>query len=84
MVAAGGSRIQIEATDPLFLHPLDQPGQSLVADVFHGDDYKNWKRSVTIALLAKQKTSFIDGSSTRPDTGSPLYPYWQRCNDMVI
>jgi len=78
MAAVGSSRVQIDASDPLFLHPSDQPGQSLVADVFDGDDFENWKRSVTIALSAKQKMSFIDGSNTRPDASSPLLPYGQR------
>ena len=41
MAAVGSSRVQIDASDPLFLHPLDQPGQSLVADVFDGDDFEN-------------------------------------------
>ena len=30
------------------------------------------------------KIPFIDGSYTKPDAGSPLLPYWQTCNDMVL
>jgi len=41
MAAAGSNRVQIEATDPTFLHPLDHPGQSLVTEVFDGDDFEN-------------------------------------------
>ena len=84
MAVIGGNRVQIEASDPLFLHPSDQPGQSLVADIFNGDDFENWRRSVTVALSAKQKLSLVDGSYKKPEAGSPLLPYWQRCNDMVI
>ena len=78
------SKVQIEHSDPLFLHPSDHPGQVLVADVFNGDDFENWRRSVLIALSAKHKTAFIDGSYGRPDASSPLLPYWKRCNDMVL
>ena len=83
MAVVGGNRVQIEASDPLFLHPSDQPGQSLVADLFNGEDFENWRRSVTVALSAKQKLSLIDGSYKKPEATSPLLPYWQRCNDMV-
>jgi len=41
MAVIGGNRVQIEASDPLFLHPSDQPGQNLVANIFNGDDFKN-------------------------------------------
>ena len=84
MVVIGENRAQIDALDPLFLHPSDQPGQGLVADLFNGDDFENWRRSVTVALLAKQKLSLIDGSYKKPDAGSPLLSDWQRCNAMVI
>jgi len=83
-VAGGSSRVQIEPSDPLFLHPSDQPEQGLVADLFNGDDFENWRRSVTVALSAKQKLGFVDGTNKKPEVGSPLLPYWQRCNDMVI
>jgi len=41
MAVAGNGRVQIEPTDPLFLHPSDHPGQALVTDIFTGDDYEN-------------------------------------------
>ena len=73
MAATGGNRVQIESTDLLFLHPLDHPGQSLVTDVFNGDDFENWRRYVTIALSAKQKLSFIDGSYENPNANFLYY-----------
>jgi len=84
MAVTGGNRVQIDASDPLFLHPSDQPGQSLVAELFNGDDFENWRRSVMVALSAKQKLSIVDGSYKKPDANSPLLSHWQRCNDMVI
>lgn len=52
-MAVVGGKVQIEPSDLLFLHPSDHPGQNLVADMFGGDDFENWRRLVTIALLAK-------------------------------
>ena len=77
-------RVQIDAVDPLFLHPSDHPGHVLVADIFNGEDYDNWKRSVMIALSTKHKTFLIDGTYPKPNANSPLLPYWKRCNDMVL
>jgi len=84
MAVTGESRVQIEPADTLFLHPSDHPGQALVTDIFNGDDYENWRRTVRIALSAKQKIPIIDGTYEKPAANAPLLPYWQRCNDMVL
>ena len=84
MAVTGGDRVQIEPSDPLFLHPSDHPGHVLISDIFAGEDYDNWKRSVLIALSAKHKTGLIDGSYEKPDSKSPLLSYWKRCDDMVL
>ena len=67
MAVTGGNKVQIDVSNPLFLHPSDQPGQGLVADVFNGDNFENWRRSVTVALSVKQKLSFINGSYKKPE-----------------
>lgn len=36
-----------------------------------------------IALSAKNKLSFINGTTTKPAANAPTFPFWQRCNDMV-
>ena len=74
-VVVGDGRVQIEPADPLFLHPLDHPGQALVADIFNGEDYENWRRPIRISLSAKQKIPFIDGSYEKPPATSPLLPH---------
>jgi len=43
MVIVGGNKVQIEASNPLFLHSLDHLGQTLVANTFNGEDFDNWK-----------------------------------------
>jgi len=84
LAVMGGDKVQIEPLDPLFLHPSDHLGHVLVADIFSGEDFDNWRRSVMIALSAKHKTSFVDGTYEKPAANSPLLPYWKRCNDMVL
>jgi len=77
LAVMGGDKVQIEPSDPLFLHPSDHPGHILVADIFNGEDFDNWRRSVMIALSAKHKVAFIDGSYEKPNAKSPLLPYWK-------
>ena len=69
MAVVGANRVQIDATGPLFLHPSDQPGQGLVADLVNGDDFENWRRSVMVALSAKQKLTLVDGSYKKSEAG---------------
>ena len=84
-MAVQGSRMsQIEPTNPLYIHPFDNPGLPLVANVFNGENFDNWKRSVIIALSAKHKLPFIDGSCPDPGAASPTCPLWQRNNAMVL
>ena len=86
MAAQGqGSRPpQVEPTDPLYVHPSDNPAQPLVSNVFNGENYDGWKRSVQIALSARHKLAFVDGTSECPAATTPLYSLWQRNNAMVL
>ena len=84
-MAVQGSQIpQVEPTDPLYLHPSDNPAKPLVSNVFSGDNFDNWKRSVVIALSVRHKLGLIDGSCECPAVTAPLYSLWQRNNAMVL
>lgn len=84
-MAVQGNRLpQIEPSDPLYIHPSDSPGQTLVTNIFNGENYDSWKRSVVIALSARHKVAFIDGTCSNPGSASPLYTLWQRNNAMVL
>ncbi|XP_075492651.1 uncharacterized protein LOC142530724 [Primulina tabacum] len=71
--------------DPLFLHPSDTPGMNLVTDQLIGtENYGVWSRAMLIALRAKNKIGFIDGTCKRPISGSPTAQQWERCNALVL
>ncbi|XP_073278740.1 uncharacterized protein [Primulina huaijiensis] len=71
--------------DPMFLHPSDTPGMNLVTDQLIGtENYGVWSRAMLIALRAKNKIGFIDGTCVRPITGSPTLQQWERCNALVL
>ncbi|XP_019224022.1 PREDICTED: uncharacterized protein LOC109205734 [Nicotiana attenuata] len=73
-----------DSSHPFYLYPSDSPGMILFNSIFDGKSYRGWHRAVFIALSAKYKLGFIDGSITGPATSSPSFKAWNRCNDMVI
>ncbi|XP_074369440.1 uncharacterized protein LOC141710810 [Apium graveolens] len=70
---------------PLFLQNIDHPGLTLISKKLTGtENYGPWKRSITIALSAKNKLGLVNGTCPRPEVNSPLRSQWDRVNDMVI
>ncbi|XP_049364164.1 uncharacterized protein LOC125828893 [Solanum verrucosum] len=78
-----GNGNQIDISYPFYLYSSDSPGMSLVNFIFDGRGFQGWRRTILIALLAKNKLSFIDGTCKIPDLDSSEYQPWSRCNDMV-
>lgn len=73
----------IDSSNPLYLHPSDNPGAALVPIPFNGEGYGSWRRSILRALSAKNKLSFINGDCKKPGTNSDHIRHWERCDDMV-
>ncbi|XP_075106940.1 uncharacterized protein LOC142179939 [Nicotiana tabacum] len=69
---------------PLYVHPSDVLGTSLVSSPFDGSCYGNWRCNVLVALYIRNKLYFINGTSQRPPEGSPLARQWQHYNDLVV
>ncbi|XP_019224164.1 PREDICTED: uncharacterized protein LOC109205863 [Nicotiana attenuata] len=69
---------------PLYVHPSDVLGTSLVSTPFDGTCYGTWRHTVLVALSIRNKTDFITSAVGRPPDGLPLARQWQRCNDLVI
>lgn len=67
-----------------YIHPSDSSTNQLVSVKFNGEGFNNWKRSMMLTLSAKNKLGFVNGTISPPDSTSPEYTAWQRCNDLVI
>lgn len=85
------SNTQIDDNDinsphhPLYLHPQDHPGLILISKKLLGsENYGSWKRSMVIALNAKNKMKLITGELEEPNMNSRIRALWERTNDMVI
>ncbi|XP_071740316.1 uncharacterized protein [Rutidosis leptorrhynchoides] len=72
-------------THPLFLHQQDHPGLVLISKKLTGsENYSSWRRSMTIALNAKNKLQIVTGELTAPAATSNNRALWDRTNDMII
>lgn len=70
--------------NPFYLHPSDNLGNVLVSSLLNGDNYHTWSRAMQMALTAKNKLWFVDGSVKQPDTSSPNHGSWSHCTMMVL
>ncbi|GJU30623.1 cysteine-rich receptor-like protein kinase 8 [Tanacetum coccineum] len=70
---------------PLFLHQHDHPGLILISKKLTGsDNYESWKRSIMIALNAKNKLKLVTSEFEEPTVNSIHRALWERTNDMII
>ncbi|MCI27991.1 hypothetical protein A2U01_0049191, partial [Trifolium medium] len=70
--------------NPFYIHPSENPANSLVNPVLDGKNYHSWARSMRKAIITKNKLRFLDGSSPMPNEYDPTYEAWMRCNNLVI
>ncbi|XP_021852169.1 uncharacterized protein [Spinacia oleracea] len=78
---------QDSATNPnsaYYLSSHDLNASKLVSIVFDGKCFNDWKRSMVIALSARNKLCFVDGSLNQPASNLANHRIWNRCNDLVI
>ncbi|XP_021664884.2 uncharacterized protein LOC110653516 [Hevea brasiliensis] len=70
--------------DVFHLQNLNNLGMMLVSVPLNGRNYLAWRRSMVIALCAKDKMGFITGKVKKPSEDSPLFEKWKRADCMVI
>ncbi|KAL5741828.1 hypothetical protein ACOSP7_028560 [Xanthoceras sorbifolium] len=55
-----------DLSNPYFTHHSDHPGLVLISKPLNGDNYSVWKRAMTMALNAKNKLGFVNGTNKAP------------------
>jgi hypothetical protein len=53
-------------SSPFFLHNGDSPGVVMVSQTLIRENYNTWRRSMSMALRAKNNLKFVDGTLTKP------------------
>jgi hypothetical protein len=73
-----------DPSSPYHLHNGDSTRSILVSLPLDGENYQTWSRSMIMAITAKNKLGFLDGSLSKllDDSGSESCA-WVRCNTMV-
>ena len=67
-----------------FLHHGESLGAILVSQPLTEDNYPTWARAMKMALDAKSKLGFVDGSITASMAVTPLEKKaWSKCNSMI-
>ncbi|RVW95994.1 hypothetical protein CK203_027647 [Vitis vinifera] len=72
-----------DSSSPYFLHNGDHPRLNLVSNLLTGANYHTWRRAMLMALTAKNKVGFVDGTISRPMSHDLIYGAWNRCNSMI-
>ena len=62
----------------------NHPGLNLVSHPLIESNYNSWSRAITMALIAKNKLSFVDGTFSEISPDDELNSSWYRCNSMVM
>ncbi|XP_075091916.1 uncharacterized protein LOC142172056 [Nicotiana tabacum] len=75
----------IDHHHPLYLHPCDTPGSSLISIKLTGtENYALWSRSMKRGLIEKSKLGFVDGRCTKDKFHRSLHELWEKCNGIVL
>lgn len=76
---------QIDFHHPLYLHPSDTLGAMMVSQQLTGfENYSHWSRAMIVALTAKNKIGFINGSCAKSSFVLSLHSLWERVNAIVL
>ncbi|XP_074310508.1 uncharacterized protein LOC141646536 [Silene latifolia] len=65
-----------------FIH-VENPSNNITQVMFNGHNYDEWSRTFLLALLAKGKSEFLDGTVTKPATTAANYQSWRSTNALV-
>ncbi|KAL5537688.1 hypothetical protein UlMin_046008 [Ulmus minor] len=73
-----------DSSSPYFLSNNENPGLFLVSTHLIGSNFNSWNRAMSMALVAKNKLCFVDGSIDKLTVDDLVYGSWSRCNSMVM
>ncbi|XP_074265551.1 uncharacterized protein LOC141587990 [Silene latifolia] len=62
---------------------VENPGLKITSTEFNGHNYEEWSQDFLLALLAKGKSGFLDGTIPKPASTDATYASWQLQNALV-
>ncbi|XP_016461088.1 uncharacterized protein LOC107784468 [Nicotiana tabacum] len=70
----------IDSSSPMFLHPSNIPGISLVHTLFSSTGFGGWKRNIILSLSAKNKIGFVDEIAESVQYSETTESIWEQLN----
>ena len=81
---SSSSSVSIEdLNSPYQLHSSDHPSLVLVSHQLTIPNFHNWRRAMVMALTARNKLVFVNGTLPRPTFTNLTFTVWSRCDSMV-
>ena len=75
--------LKIDPSSPFFLGPQDRPGDFITPTRLTHENYADWAADIRLALLARRKFCFVDGTISSPVP--PCTPSdWQTLHAMLV
>ncbi|XP_074306518.1 uncharacterized protein LOC141641768 [Silene latifolia] len=62
---------------------VENTGSKITQIAFNGNNYDEWSQSFKLALLAKGKLGYIDGTITKPSDSDSKFESWRSANALV-
>ncbi|KAL2940477.1 Retrovirus-related Pol polyprotein from transposon TNT 1-94 [Bienertia sinuspersici] len=69
---------------PLYLHPSDGQNSIAIEKLTGSINYREWRRSMEIALASKRKLGFVTRLTVKDSSDEQKADQWETCNSMVI
>ncbi|XP_074270806.1 uncharacterized protein LOC141594706 [Silene latifolia] len=83
MTNSDQSHVDPKQTSSFSIVPFENRGTKITQVVFNGSNYDAWSRDFRLALLAKGKLDYIDGTISKPKTTDPDFKSWRSANALV-
>ncbi|XP_074318770.1 uncharacterized protein LOC141655597 [Silene latifolia] len=72
-----------QTTTSISVLQVENPGSNITQVAFTGPNYDEWSRAFRLALLAKDKLGYIDGSIIKPSESAADFKTWRSTNALV-
>ncbi|XP_056846267.1 uncharacterized protein LOC130497478 [Raphanus sativus] len=76
--------VQRRTISPYDLSPNDNPGSVISQPLLKGPNYNEWSTNLRMALKARKKFGFVDGSIPQPSSDSADLDDWWTNNALVL
>ncbi|KAK9723828.1 hypothetical protein RND81_05G028200 [Saponaria officinalis] len=75
---------QSQTSSTVSVVQVENPGTKITHITFNGSNYDEWSRAFRLALLAKDKMGYMDGTIVKPAETADDFKIWRSTNALVM